>query len=194
MKNGLKRVITPFVFFPVLAGFSIARFVLSRIYQPFDYLVTGQTCPGKKIEVVSNRPNQNTFQVLVASPLTTLSVISSCNSEVWNYWSPSPSMTVQSLLEVLCHSLPPFSWLYGVSLWWREEDLFTWRPKYQPLSPSGRIHLHQWRYCSYHLTSCLQTQSSPPRCRGSSPRNCWRQLSYAIKNQLGHPPRWFFMA
>ena len=43
------------------------------------------------------------------------------------------------------------------------------------------------------------------------PRNCWRQLSYAIKNQLGHPkpptrkglwnaggilraPRWFFMA
>ena len=24
-------------------------------------------------------------------------------------------------------------------------------------------------------------QSGPPPCRGSIPRNCWRQLSYAIK-------------
>ena len=56
-----------------------------------------------------------------------------------------------------------------------------------PYLAFNEYHLHFLKlFCSdinksYFLNSTYQT--GPPLCRGSSPRNCWRQLSYAIKNQ-----------
>ena len=75
------------------------------------------TCSGKKISVLSNSPtpNDNLLNVVVSPPLSTLSVISPCNSEV-----KLSLIIIQSdlsgVLDVLCPSLPAYSLLHGISL------------------------------------------------------------------------------
>ena len=61
--------------------------------------------------------------------------------------------------------------------------------------------LELWRVVTTFRAQSPTNQELPPKIvqsgfstsmSRSGPRNCWRQLSYAIKNQLGHtkPPTW----
>ena len=101
--------------------------ILSSLNVP---LVSCQTCPGKKITILSNGERRNTLDVLLSTPLTTLSV-SPANSEVIKLLIFLPSLT--GVPEVLCHSVREYSWLLGLLLRPRETDLLCGRPKYQQL-------------------------------------------------------------
>ena len=80
----------------------------SQLYVP---LVSWHTCPGKKITILSNRERRNTLDVLLSTPLTTLSV-SPAISEVIKLLIFLPSLT--GAPEVLCHSVREYSWLLGI--------------------------------------------------------------------------------
>ena len=73
LKNELKRVDGL-----DFSCFSIVRFVF--LFSSF--WSSHNVKPGKKITVLSNRPNLNPLSALKSSPLTTLSVLPSCRSEV----------------------------------------------------------------------------------------------------------------
>ena len=101
--------------------------ILSSLNVP---LVSCQTCPGKRITILSNRERRNTLDVLLSTPLTTLSV-SPAISEVIKLLIFLPSLT--GAPEVLRHSVREYSWLLGLLLRPRETDLLSGRPKYQQL-------------------------------------------------------------
>ena len=147
-------------------------------------VVTFLTCHGKKISILSNRPNRNTISVLMSSPLTTLHE-SPANSEVIKPLIIQPSLIW--VLEVLCHPVREHSGLFRILLPPGETDLFIGRPNYEQFPQLlWKLNLHGWRWpltltLSSNLAISLVRMSecpfSPRRLEESSPCSPWPHMA-----------------